>query len=317
MKKKIFLLGFNNNQINFIKKKFVNTYFFYNEKLFLKNIYDCDAVISITREKIDNYLPKINFFKNHKIKWIHLPGAGIDNYGIIKEIKGIVFTNGKIIQGIEVADHAMALLLSITRNISFINKFGQNKSFYYRPIELRGKKALIFGYGGIGRCLAERAFGFGLKLKVVNSFYSPYSNFIEKFYLNEQFNDAIKDTDILFITSPLKSDTINIINESVIKKLNPNSIIINVSRGKILCIKSLIKYIKNKHLMGAGLDVTDPEPLKKNHPLNKFSNVIITPHIAGISDNLSNRTFKLILNNLKRFSSNKKLINEIDINSEL
>ena len=69
--------------------------------------------------------------------------------------------------------------------------------------------------------------------------------------------------------------------------------------------------------MGAGLDVTDPEPLKKNHPLNKFGNVIITPHIAGISDNLSNRTFKLILNNLKRFSSNKKLINEIDINSEL
>jgi len=317
MKKKIFLLGFNNNQINLIKKKFTNIFFFNNEKIFLKNIYNCDAVVSITREKIDYYLPKINFFKSHKIKWIHLPGAGIDNYGIIKKIKGVIFTNGKIIQGVEVADHAMALLLSITRNIGFINKFGLNKSFDHRPIELRGKKALIFGYGGIGRCLAERAFGFGLKLKVVNAFYSPYSNFIEKFYLNEQFNDAIKDTDILFITSPLKSDTINMINESVIKKLNPNSIIINVSRGKILCIKSLMKYIKNKHLMGAGLDVTDPEPLKTNHPLNKLSNVIITPHIAGISDNLSSRTFKLILNNIKRFSLNKKLINEIDINSEL
>ena len=211
----------------------------------------------------------------------------------------------------------MALLLSITRNISFINKFGQNKSFYYRPIELRGKKALIFGYGGIGRCLAERAFGFGLKLKVVNTSYSPFSNFIEKFYLTEQLNEAIKDTDILFITSPLKSNTVNIINESVIKKLNPNSIIINVSRDKILNIKCLIKYIKNKHLMGAGLDITDPGTLKNNHELNKFYNVIVTPHIAGISDNLSTRSFTLILNNLRRFSLNKKLINEINLDSEI
>ena len=165
--------------------------------------------------------------------------------------------------------------------------------------------------------MAERAFGFGLKLKVVNTSYSPFSNFIEKFYLTEQLNEAIKDTDILFITSPLKSNTVNIINESVIKKLNPNSIIINVSRDKILNIKCLIKYIKNKHLMGAGLDITDPETLKNNHELNKFYNVIVTPHIAGISDNLSTRSFTLILNNLRRFSLNKKLINEINLDSEI
>ena len=69
--------------------------------------------------------------------------------------------------------------------------------------------------------------------------------------------------------------------------------------------------------MGAGLDVTDPEPLKKNHQLNNLNNVIITPHIAGISDNLSDRTFKLILSNLRRFTKNKKLINHIDIDSDL
>jgi D-2-hydroxyacid dehydrogenase (NADP+) len=317
MKKKIFLLGFNNKQIKIIKKKFKTIFFIYNENIFFKEIYNCEAVISITRKKIDNYLFKIDFKKKHKIKWVHLPGAGIDRYSLIKNMKKTVFTNGKIIQGVEVADHAMALLLSITRNINFVNKFGRNKIFSYRPIELRGKKALILGYGGVGRCVAERAFGFGIKLKVVNYVYSPYSNFIDKFYLSEELNKAIKDIDILFITSPLKEDTAGIVNENIIKKLNKNSIIINVSRGGILCTTSLVKYIKNKHLMGAGLDVTDPEPLKKNHPLNNLNNVIITPHIAGISDNLSDRTFKLILSNLRRFSKNKKLINQIDIDSDL
>ena len=317
MKKKIYLLGFSSIQIKIIKKKFKNILFIFNKKNIFKYIYDCDAIISVTRKEVDNYLFKLDFKKKHNIKWIHLPGAGIDKYSFLKNANKIIFTNGKIIQGVEVSDHAMALLLAITRNINFINKFGKNKIFDYRPIELRGKKALIYGYGGVGRCLAERAFGFGIKIKAVNNIYSPYSNFIEKYYLSDDLNEAVKDTDILFITSPLKKDTEKVIGENIIKKLNKNAIIINVSRGGVLCTKSLIKYIQNKHLMGAGLDVTDPEPIKKNHALNKLKNVIITPHIAGISDNLSERIFKLIINNLRRFSNDRELINRVDISSEL
>jgi len=315
--KKFFLLGFKKEQINLIYNKFKKHQFFYKENNFNNEISNCDALIAITREKIDTFVSELDFLKLPKIKWIHLPGAGMDKYFFLKKAKNINFTNGKIIQGIEVADHAMALLLSITRNIFFITKFGSNKKFISRPIELRGKKALILGYGGIGRCLAERAFAFGMKIKVVNYIYTPYSNIVSNFYLSEDLNKAINDTDVLFITSPLKGDTRKIINEKIIKKLNQNSIIINVSRGEILCTRSLVKYLKNGHLKGCGLDVTYPEPLPKNHPLNKMHNAIITPHIAGISDNLSKRTIELIMNNIRRFVNKKKLINQVDLDLEI
>lgn len=315
--KKFFLLGFKKDQINLISNKFKKHQFFFKENKFYNEVSGCDAIIAITREKIDTCVSKLDFSKLPQIKWIHLPGAGMDKYYFIKKTKNINFTNGKIIQGIEVADHAMALLLSITRNVFFVAKFGLSKKFISRPVELRGKKALILGYGGIGRCLAERAFAFGMKIKVVNYIYAPYSNAVSKFYLSEDLGKAISDTDILFITSPLKGDTKKIINDKIIKKLNQNSIIINVSRGEILCTKSLMKYLKNGHLKGCGLDVTHPEPLPKNHPLNKMHNVVITPHIAGISDNLSKRTMELILNNIRRFVHKKKLINQVDLDLEI
>ena len=80
-----------------------------------------------------------------------------------------------------------------------------------------------------------------------------------------------------------------------------------------LCLDSLNNYLKNGHLGGAGLDVTEPEPLlPKNHPLFKLKNVIITPHIAGISDNFAYRNLKLITENIERYIKNKKLINIIN-----
>jgi phosphoglycerate dehydrogenase-like enzyme len=315
--KKFFLLGFKKDQINLISNKFKKHQFFFKENNFNNEVSGCDAIIAITREKIDTCISKLDFSKLPQIKWIHLPGAGMDKYYFLKKTKNINFTSGKIIQGIEVADHAMALLLSITRNVFFVAKFGLSKKFISRPVELRGKKALILGYGGIGRCLAERAFAFGMKIKVVNYNYAPYSNAVSKFYLSEDLGKAISDTDILFITSPLKGDTKKIINDKIIKKLNQNSIIINVSRGEILCTKSLIKYLRSGHLKACGLDVTHPEPLPKNHPLNKMHNVVITPHIAGISDNLSKRTMELILNNIRRFVHKKKLINQVDLDLEI
>ena len=101
-------------------------------------------------------------------------------------------------------------------------------------------------------------------------------------------------------------------HSKVIKLMNKGSIIINVSRPGCLNLKDLIFFLKNKHLGGAGLDVVEGEPLKQNHTLLKFDNVVVTPHTGGISDNFYIRNLKLILENIKLFLNSKSLNNMVD-----
>ena len=153
-----------------------------------------------------------------------------------------------------------------------------------------------------------------MDIKVVKNNHSKCPKFIKKIFLSNELHLASKNIDVLFITMPLTNKSKKIINEKIIKKLNKGAIVINVSRGGCLCHKSLEKYIKNEHLRGAGLDVTDPEPLPKKHSLFKLKNVVITPHIAGISDNLSERIFELIEENIKRYSKRINLVNIVNVN---
>lgn len=313
MKKKILLFGFNNKQIIFLKNKFKNKINFITQNKLKYNItLQIDAIIGITRRGFLDFLKKILIQKKIKPHWVHLPGAGVEEYTIFKNLD-INFSNGKIIQGVQVSEHAIALLLSLTRNLVPILKKGTNVKFERRPIEIKGKKALIYGYGGIGRLLAEKLNSFGVEVSAVNRNYVPIDSNISKLYMDHDSTKAIKKKDFLFITSPLTSENLKIFNYSKLKLLNKNSIVINVSRGKLLCLESLYKCLKEKIIFGAGLDVSDPEPLLKNHKLYKFKNFIYSPHIAGISDNFSERNFGLIMKNLNRFIKNKSLINKISL----
>ena len=176
---------------------------------------------------------------------------------------------------------------------------------------------LIVGYGGVGRCLAERAISFGMKVSVLQKSYSPISNQIDKFYLFEQYSKAVKDKDVVVYTLPLTSKTKKMYNYKVARDFKKGAIIINVCRGDVVCKKTLYKNLKNKKLGGAGVDVIEGgDLLKRNDKFLKLKNFIFTPHIAGISDNLKFRNFQLIKQNLTRFSKNQNL-NNVIIKSEL
>jgi len=94
--------------------------------------------------------------------------------------------------------------------------------------------------------------------------------------------------------------------------MKKGSYFIAVSRGKLYSTEALMKALDSKHLAGAGLDVTDPEPLPKDHPLWKFENVVITPHIAGGSDLVQQRRMDLLKENVRRFASGEPLLNVVD-----
>ena len=221
------------------------------------------------------------------------------------------FSGGGSIQGPEVADHAFALLLALTRNLPF-SSAESSTSTSTRPIELNGKTAIVIGCGGVGMLVAERARAFGMRVIGVTDDYINLVSFIDKFVLFEDISSALEVADVIFMTAPSTDLTQYCLNTQTFQSFKRGSILINVSRGETVVSDDLIQALTSGILNGAGLDVTDPEPLASDHPLRSFSNVIITPHTAGLSDNNRSRSHTLIKDNIARFIQHKPLINQVD-----
>jgi phosphoglycerate dehydrogenase-like enzyme len=223
----------------------------------------------------------------------------------------VTLTNGKIIQGPEVADHAFALLLALTRNLPLFSS-ENSTSNSTRPIELNGRTAVVIGCGGVGMLVAERARAFGMRVIGVTNDYINIVSFIDKFVLFENLSSALEVADIVFMTAPSTDFTYQCLNERTFQSFKQGSILVNVARGINVDTEDLIQALTSGILIGAGLDVTDPEPLPPDHPLRSFSNVIITPHTAGLSDKNRSRSHALIRDNISRYIQNKPLINQVD-----
>ena len=322
MKKNILFIessGLNKNALSEIKKKF-------KTKINMKTCLDNELSIYNALTKIDIHAiigcPRYLFTKKiltkaKKLEWVHNSGAGVEGFFFNEFVNSnILFTNGKIIQGPEVADHAVALILSFTRNLNLIinNKEKYDGKKNVRPIELRNKKCLIFGFGGIGICVAERLKAFGMQIHVISDDLPPLLSFIDNFYPTDELFNLISRFDVVVCAAPSTIKTVNIFNKKIFNKMKKDSIFINVSRGNLVNTNDLLDSVKINKFKGVGLDVTHPEPLSINHPLRNFDNVIITPHLAGLSDNNRARSFDLILLNIKKYIENNKLFNIVDKN---
>jgi D-2-hydroxyacid dehydrogenase (NADP+) len=128
----------------------------------------------------------------------------------------------------------------------------------------------------------------------------------------DQLDDVLPQADVVFVAAPLTQQSQGMMGARQFELMRKNSYFIAVSRGKIYDSDALVKALDSKHLAGAGLDVTNPEPLPKGHPLWKFENVIVTPHIAGQSDEIQSRRIALIKENIRRFAAGEPLLNVVD-----
>lgn len=251
-----------------------------------------------------------------KLRWMHVYSAGVESALFAELIDSKVqVTNAKNVYGPQIADHAFAFLLALTRklNVTIPNKGkedwppGRDGMF-----ELNGKTAVIIGVGGIGSNIAQRATGFGMKVIGVDIRDIPPSNTISKVVTPERLNEVLPEADVVFISAPLTAKSAKMMGPQQFSLLKKGSYYIAVSRGGITDTGALVKALDEGRLAGAGLDVVDPEPLPKGHPLWKFPNVVITPHTAGGSDRLDGRLHAVLLENLTRFGKNQPLVNVVD-----
>ena len=253
-----------------------------------------------------------------KLRWVQAGTAGVEQCMFPELVKSdIVLTNVKILQGPEIADHAMALLLTLTRNtnIAVLNREKERWGAEdYNPIELRGKTALVIGVGGVGTQVAERAAAFGMSILAVDPKDIPYMDSVEQVVKPDQLPRVLPEADVVFMCAPHTPKTEGMLGAEEFLLMKPGAYFINVSRGKTVQTDALVEALKSGHLAGAGLDVTDPEPLPKDHPLWDLSNVVLTPHVAWSSDQVWDRLMALFKENIRRFVEGLPLYNVVDKN---
>jgi glyoxylate reductase len=270
-----------------LNKKFDVDYIAINEPLsynfLLDNIYKYDGVLSTITEKFDEGIMQAS---KKKLKIISNMAVGMDNIDLKAADKfGIKVFNTPDVVTDSTADFTIALGLSFLRQVIDSNLFiKENKWKKWDPEIFNGRSLRnfswgIIGFGRVGKAVAERLKGFGVKIYYydVNKV-NDLSNFDFVEFL--EFDKLLNFSDVISIHIPLNEYTRNLINYSAFQKMSKKPLVINMARGAVLNSIDLIKALQEGLISGAALDVFDPEPISADHPILKFKNVLITPHIG-------------------------------------
>ena len=238
------------------------------------------------------------------LKYIQLTSAGFDRVPIDYVVDNkIVINNAKGVYSKPIAEWVILKILEVYKNSKHFIENQKRKQWIKerKLLELTNKTALIIGMGDIGQEIAKKLNAFDVNINCVDIVKSQ-SKYIDKSYLTNELDDAVKFSDIVILTLPLTDDTYHLFNYNRFKNFKENSILINVSRGKIIDEKDLIKALEENLISTVILDVFENEPLQKESELWKFENIIITPHNSFVGELNNERLYDVIYNNLKEFS---------------
>jgi phosphoglycerate dehydrogenase-like enzyme len=228
----------------------------------------------------------------------------------------LILTNMQRAYAPEIAEQAIGYLLAFTRSpIHFIRAQPAQEWSSRRPgvvlDELLGKSLLVIGLGGIGSEVARRAHAFGMRVLATDPKVLERPLYVEELHRPDAFHALLPRADVVACAVPLTKQSRGMIAAREFAMMKRGVILINVSRGKVVDTDALVAALDSGEVAAAGLDVTDPEPLSKGHPLWS-RNVIITPHSAGQSPGGERRRHAIFRENLRRFAAGEMLLNVVD-----
>ena len=270
-----------------------------------------DAVL--TRGPLGLYADEIAALPALKI--ICVIGAGYEHVDLQAAAdRGITVTNGAGVNASSVADHAMAMLLSLVRDIPRCDSAVRRGEWpkIMRP-SLAGKHLGILGLGAVGMAIAKRAaLGFDMTVSYHNRQHRkdvPY----DFFFISTELARA---SDFLVVATPGGIGTRHLINRQVLDALGPNGFIVNIARASVVATADLISALEQRRIAGAALDVFDNEPHVPD-ALKALANVILTPHVAGLSPEATQGTVELVGRNLVAFFSGEPVLTPVSLPTAL
>ena len=246
-------------------------------------IKDADIVVS------NKLLMNESVLEGSKVQMIAEAATGYNNIDVeYCKKKGIRVANVAGYSTLSVAQHTVALLLSVYEKLSYYNDFVKSGKYaasstfchvenYFH--EIAGKTWGIVGLGAIGRATAKLAEAFGAKVV----YYSASGNTYDVDYEAVDFDTLLKTSDIVTVHCPLNEKTNGLFDEEAFCKMKKSAVLINVARGPIVSAKALVDALNNNEIMAAGLDVFEVEPMTTDNPLQAFkddSRLVLTPHIG-------------------------------------
>ena len=248
------------------------------------------------------------------LRWVHQPHAGVEGfmYPAFKA-SDVILTNCRGLYGTQIAEHAFALLLSLTRRIPEQLEFMKTKHWERVPcIELAGMTMGVLGLGGIGRAIAARAQAF--EFNVIAADVEPIDkpDTVSELFDLDGVMAFLAKSNILMVCCPSTPETHKLLSDAQFNQMPDASFLVNVSRGRIIDETALITALQNGKLAGAGLDVTYTEPCPPESPLWEQENVIMTSHSAGSSQHVRRRAMQLFIDNLHRYVKGEPLVNVVD-----
>jgi phosphoglycerate dehydrogenase-like enzyme len=248
--------------------------------------------------------------EDSQLKWIQTISAGVDMFDFeILQKKGILLSNASGIHSISISEHVLGVLLTQFRGIRQSIQVQAEKhwttNLEYR--QLSGSKMLVVGTGHIGQQLARFAKGLNLQVYGINTTGHSVENFIEC-YPQTNMAKVLKEMPIVVNILPLTDHTNQIYNKELFAEMKAGTVFINVGRGASVVTTDLIEALNNGQIAYAALDVFEEEPLPKDSPLWHMENVLITPHISGLTPKFKTKLMNIFLPNLKSFLSENTLV---------
>lgn len=261
-------------------------------------------------------VPPDIFALSRKVRYYHSIGAGVDAILSPELVESdVVLASEKGEVGIHLAEHAFALLLGLTRGVHTALR---RPDYELREPIRRAQQELfeltmgVVGFGGTGRAVARRALGFGMRVLAVDIEDVAPEPGVEAIWKPDRLPELLAASDVVVIGLPLTKATHHLFTRDLFRRMRPSAILINVTRGPIVYGDDLLAALDEGLIWGAGLDVTDPEPLPPGHRLWTHPRVIVTPHTAGGSPRRAGRVIATFCENLKRLRSGEPLLALID-----
>lgn len=250
-----------------------------------------------------------------RLGWVQAVTAGVDGF-LFPELveRGIMLTNTSGVHASNAAEHVLALMLGFARGLPQLRDAQSRSTWKQRTdlqFELMGQTLCVVGLGDIGLGLAQRAVALGMRVTGVRRQTEPVAG-VEQVAPSAAMQALLGAADHVALCLPLTRETRGLLDAERLGWIKPGAYLYNVGRGETLDHAALLSALREGRLAGAGLDVTDPEPLPGEHPLWSMENVVITAHTSGVSPLLMDRVLALLSDNIARYREDRPLRNLVD-----
>ncbi|HEU0163902.1 MAG TPA: D-2-hydroxyacid dehydrogenase [Thermomicrobiales bacterium] len=278
----------------------------------LREIVDADGVICwrIPNESLD---------VAERLKWVHVAAAGVEALLAMPGFreKDLLLTNSSGVSAPNMAEHAIAMILAFGRRFpALIRSQGRHAwrewDSFGGAFEIGGQTVALIGLGAIGSETAKRAKALGMHVVGVKRTAAGELPNVDEIHAIDDIDTALAQADHVVSSLPSTSETRGLFDAGRFAAMKEGSFFYNIGRGTTVVQDELIAVLKSGHIAGAGLDVTDPEPLPAESPLWDLENVLITSHTSGNSPRVRERVLELAIENVRRFVAGEELLNIVD-----